>query len=429
MKILVSFIGNSDPVRGGYDGPMLHIARHNRPDKIFLLLTKRMQQEERKTYLNKAIQHLMRTQSRNIDIEFINLDAENPAQFINFGFTAIFDDLLNKHSDAEYIVNITSGTPQMIAAMCLEIVTNNRMMKTMQVYNPDPGSSHVESLDEFDYDFDQNLDNLDEAKNRCVETDIFSFKIAQQKLILENKVSSYDYAGALEILNRNPFMNKDALFQLIEHGYHCDKLRNVTDQVANEYGLMRANATNRVNKIINYYLAWELENKRNDHIILILRMTPLIYELSKYILIAKGKNKRPNLSIWRALEQNRKIDHGMLSQIDPDIPKDLGVSHRNPFFATTFHLLNLFDAFDISDCLSELKSLREIEEYARNQIAHEVDIVKLNMDNIKKKSNMSIKLVEKIIKHFFSPYLPNINLNFFEDLNQHILEKIKEIEE
>ena len=41
--ILFSCLGSTDPVRGEHDGPMLHIARHYRPDKILWYLTKEMQ--------------------------------------------------------------------------------------------------------------------------------------------------------------------------------------------------------------------------------------------------------------------------------------------------------------------------------------------------------------------------------------------------
>ena len=39
MKILFSCMGTSDPVRGYRDGPMLHIIRHYRPDRICVFLS------------------------------------------------------------------------------------------------------------------------------------------------------------------------------------------------------------------------------------------------------------------------------------------------------------------------------------------------------------------------------------------------------
>lgn len=40
-KILISAVGTTDPVRGYRDGPMLHIMRNYKPDKVLLFLDKR----------------------------------------------------------------------------------------------------------------------------------------------------------------------------------------------------------------------------------------------------------------------------------------------------------------------------------------------------------------------------------------------------
>lgn len=427
MKTLISFIGNSDPIRGDYDGPMLHITRHYRPDKVILLLTKRMQVKERIVFLNQSLQHLAKYQSRKIDVDFINLDVDNPADFINFGFTSIFDEIYQ--DDDEFLVNITSGTPQMIAAMCLEIVTNNRKVKTIQVHNPNPKSKVVEAIHEFEYDFEQNLDNLEEALNRCVITDIYSFKIAQQKQILQNKILAYDYEGALEVIQSNPYIQKSNLFYWIEYAYHCDKLRNIPEKRLSLFDIQRSKSTKRVNNIVHYYLSWELENKRNDHISTILRITPILYELAAYILLSKAKPKNPNLSIWEYLENDKKLNYNLIAEIDPDLPKNLGILKDKRFFASTHYLLQIFKAFDIEDYLDDLKQLRDVEENERNHIAHQIDLTKLDMNKIKTKSNMSVKCVKNIITQLFSNYLTHINLNFFEDINQRILDIIKETEE
>ena len=42
MKILYSAIGTTDPIRGCYDGAMLHIIRHYKPDMAVLFISKEM---------------------------------------------------------------------------------------------------------------------------------------------------------------------------------------------------------------------------------------------------------------------------------------------------------------------------------------------------------------------------------------------------
>lgn len=42
-RVLLTFAGNSDPTRNNCDGPILHICRYYRPEKIYLVLTSEMQ--------------------------------------------------------------------------------------------------------------------------------------------------------------------------------------------------------------------------------------------------------------------------------------------------------------------------------------------------------------------------------------------------
>ena len=59
MKILYSAIGTTDPIRGCYDGGMLHIVRHYRPDMVVLFLSKEMvDEEERNQQYTKAISYV-----------------------------------------------------------------------------------------------------------------------------------------------------------------------------------------------------------------------------------------------------------------------------------------------------------------------------------------------------------------------------------
>lgn len=60
MKVLISFIGGSDPVRDDFDGPMLHIVRHYQPNYVYLLLTEIMQQPLHKQFVLKGIHSVLK---------------------------------------------------------------------------------------------------------------------------------------------------------------------------------------------------------------------------------------------------------------------------------------------------------------------------------------------------------------------------------
>ena len=42
MRILISSVGDTDPIRGFRDGALLHIARKYRPDKIIIIIQKEL---------------------------------------------------------------------------------------------------------------------------------------------------------------------------------------------------------------------------------------------------------------------------------------------------------------------------------------------------------------------------------------------------
>ena len=54
-RVLLTFAGNTDPTRGNYDGPILHICRYYRPEKIYLVLTSEMQKRNENKIYEKAI--------------------------------------------------------------------------------------------------------------------------------------------------------------------------------------------------------------------------------------------------------------------------------------------------------------------------------------------------------------------------------------
>ncbi|MDU5586138.1 MAG: hypothetical protein E6025_05035 [Veillonella parvula] len=59
MRILYTPVGDTDPIRGCYDGGMLHIVRHYNPDMAILILSKDMEQkEESNRRFSNALKHV-----------------------------------------------------------------------------------------------------------------------------------------------------------------------------------------------------------------------------------------------------------------------------------------------------------------------------------------------------------------------------------
>ena len=74
MRILYTPVGDTDPIRGCYDGGMLHIVRHYNPDIAILVLSKDMEKKEAANHrFTKALKHV----KADLDITLIYTGLED----------------------------------------------------------------------------------------------------------------------------------------------------------------------------------------------------------------------------------------------------------------------------------------------------------------------------------------------------------------
>ena len=86
MKVLFSPVGTTDPIRKHRDGSMLHICRYYQPDKVYLYLSKEMQEYEKKDHrFTYCLHQLEKQQCRHIEINLIEREnLENVQDFNTF---------------------------------------------------------------------------------------------------------------------------------------------------------------------------------------------------------------------------------------------------------------------------------------------------------------------------------------------------------
>ncbi|HZJ83111.1 MAG TPA: hypothetical protein VFD57_04800 [Clostridia bacterium] len=213
--ILFSPIGATDPIRQEHDGPLLHILRHYKPHKVYLYFTKEM--------VKKREEVLSALKSFDVEVEEIIRDIDNPHDFDIFA--AEFDRLLiniqKENEDSRILLNVTSGTTQMISALCLEVVTSRVWLKPIQVSTPSRGSN--ENI-LFGGDVQNNLDDLMEdgvymMPNRCMEPDILSFRRSSLKRDIMSLIEHYEYRAATEKIEDNLHLFDKNLLELLEYAH------------------------------------------------------------------------------------------------------------------------------------------------------------------------------------------------------------------
>lgn len=200
MTILFTPAGDTDPVRGFRDGAILHILRHYpQVEKVILFLTKEMEEKENKDHVyTKGIASVR----PGISVKLIPSGITAPHRFDNLTWIQdTFETVYHQYpEDTEWLLNISSGTPQMKTVMALLSLDYART-KAIQVDSPENQSNRQNHPEPKSVDLlemiDDNEDQMDPTMpNRCSEPPLLLLKRHSLKKQLISLVSNYEYAGA-----------------------------------------------------------------------------------------------------------------------------------------------------------------------------------------------------------------------------------------
>lgn len=208
-RVLFTCVGSTDPVRNLRDGAMLHIIRHYLPQKVYIVLSSEMEklhhQDDR---YNKAIQKFCSDFDQNVEARFLSSKIKDVSDFDIFDsyFQKQLTEIIKENPQAEILLNISSGSPQMKITMCL-LATNAKFknIKVVQVKSPEKGANTSDTTAKKNYDVDANIelneDNTPDAENRCSEPPIFSMKRAFALKQVQTLLNNYEYTSAKLLLS------------------------------------------------------------------------------------------------------------------------------------------------------------------------------------------------------------------------------------
>lgn len=198
--VLFSAIGSSDPIRGDYDGPMLHIVRHYKPKKVCLFFTKEMSRHVGEFGYEWCVKQIC----PDCEVGVILSEIDNPHDFSVFidEFPKHIEKFQNENEGATLLLNVSSGTQQMCSCLALEALS--RGLPAVQVITPEKSASRSERVFEgFEYQqaFRNNLDNggAGETGNRCCEPDFRYYRRIIVKFQIRELINAYDFHGALRL--------------------------------------------------------------------------------------------------------------------------------------------------------------------------------------------------------------------------------------
>lgn len=393
MKILISAVGGSDPIKGEKDGPMLHCARVYQPDKIILFFTHKMYKYEMEDnrytgaldLLGKKLNHLF-------DVECIKKEElVNPHLFDSFFsvFQGLFDKVFEENDDVELYINASSGTPAIKSALVITAAMYDRMIKVIQVSSGATGPIHNRDSDD-DYDlllqWECDTDNLDDFEDRTivVKSDQFLSKVKKSQIV--KFIKSYDYISACVIANEVRDYISDECFSLINAAMHRKQLEYVEMKkyMDNLSYTVVPVTEDKKRKTVEYMLWLDVLLKTKDYLSFIRGITPMAME----IMVAAIENKTPIHDIkeyCNSKERKGKIVY----YLSPDLMQkdDIGLrmlATLNRVFRSGFSEKELSTAqldpiitefSDDKKLIGLVNEIRKVEEGIRNPAAHAITAV------------------------------------------------------
>lgn len=205
--ILFSCAGTTDPVRGGYDGGMLHILRHYRPEGVYLFLSAEMADyEDRDQRFQKMFQYMQiqwgyspRCVYQHSGIRDVSdLDA------VCEPLRVFFRRAAEENPGCRILINLSSGTPQMKIVLAQLAISVGRNVLGIQVSNPDRRSGSSSRSNDRNYVVDEELqlneDDEPGAVSRCSQPQMLAMQQEQQRAQIRSLLKRRDY-DALETLS------------------------------------------------------------------------------------------------------------------------------------------------------------------------------------------------------------------------------------
>jgi len=445
---LFSPLGGTDPIsQDNYrDGSMLHICRFEKPDKVFLYLSKEMTKYEhadhRYTY---CLDKLMEYQGRKFEyalIERPELTDVHDYDFFYPEFSKIINQImLNEMDETDtLILNIASGTPAMKSALAVMKTISEYPCRLVQVTTP---NRSMNKHDITGYDpvlmWEYNEDNQPDAENRCLDVSLPALALMKKEEIIKMHIRACDYRAALQVADTLPSHTTEKYIDLIrmaaarlqfdlntvsklevKTGFHCLPIRSV-------------DAVRR----FEYALNLQVKLEKREYADFIRAITPLIVDLFEQVLKEKcafnvddycspaGKQKKESRKWNISSFKKDAIGIQALNALNKKYKSNDGFKGKD---VSSDHLKTLIQLFSSDQTINEVVAeLRNVESNVRNIAAHQ--LVSIDEQKILDLTGQSAKSIMKDIKTLFvyAGYkIPKGAWNSYKEMNDFIIDMIQE---
>ena len=452
-KILLTFAGNTDPTRGEHDGPIIHICRYYKPDKIYLILTKEMEERDEEPY--NIYERAIKENLKGYNPEIIRIktgikDAHHFDIYFNYIYET-FEKIKKEDRDAEIYLNMTSGTSQMTTNLLMYYIDSldlNLIPIQVETYMGQSNQSkeNNKTVDK-NYDVEAeaicNLDNEEKIRTyRIVIPDLKKYSRILTKNQIQKLLEQYKYEAISELLKRNIFDKNLELNTLVNFaiertnlkGLDCNKkLYSLNNKSYDKlYYLTKDKTVTRISdwyQIVDYFALANIKQKTEDISTYTLMLEPIIVRI--YLSILKDLMKKKLEELFKRGVNGYKIE---LKRLEEDLKKtlkeDLKRNHLKDdvyisaqvLSCTIKYYLKKEKKWDINYFNSFSKILAKIKN-VRNTLAHELKSI--NREDFNRESGTTIEQVNTKILDFFEKFYKSFGykkemVEVYDNLNKEI---------
>lgn len=428
MKILISAVGTTDPISNDHDAALLHIARNYRPDKIVLVYSQEMMVKQ--DLINKV---LLSIEGYNPIIEIDSTILNNDEVFLFDKMYEVMGLIVQKYTndDDEIILNLSSGTPQIISALFALNRINDYNTQAIQVATPKKGANReYKPLTDSEIDalIVENQDNSLDFVDRSIKDKSEKFTQALVKRHLRSLIASFDYQAAEAIINRKEY-NK--LLSKKRIAYIREKLNDFSRVFKNQSilsDILSFPLEDSQKKALNYYLMIDVLKER-EHIADVLIKAK---SLAEFVIEETIKKDHEGLIVFDGNLPKLNPDfpdcEAILDDIDKKMKKSRGIEDTEERIFSVQSTLNLLSYLNIlefyeydSQLQTAINGILSLNG-ERNKVAHglsEIDTRLLSRKKLKQLSeNLRLLLVDCL-------GIDSIYFNYYDKQNEELIKMLE----
>lgn len=385
MRVLISAVGDTDPFRNFHDGALIHIARKYRPEKVILIFSEHTAKKQGN--IEKALFSIAPDYKPELIIHD-SIISDNEVHIFDVMFQR-FSDILQEYytKEDEFILNLSSATPQIKSALFVINRLNGINVKAVQVSSPEHASN-----ENIGHDNDENIDELIEVNednkvnfiDRTIEDNAEKFSQALLKKTARDFIEKFDYKAALDILDQlSDFPNLKSVRKEIRDIVECLSKQDVPQ------GLRHKKFNEEEQKILSAYLTIELQRERGN--------------------VSESFIRIKNLTEFILEDYIEKRNPGLIDDYCESIQK---------------YYLSLFDYSKLLKATREFKLRKTIAPIiemnsSRNTVAHSLS--PLDSDAVKQ-LGIAMKTLKTLVREQY--HFSQSDFIFYQDLNKKLLTKL-----